>query len=205
MRKSKAETAETRKRIVEAAAKAFRKQGIEATGVAEIMAGLGLTHGGFYRHFRSKEELVSEAMVAGRRSLLADSTAAAEVGAHAVLNVFLDYMTPACRDDREEGCAFAANGSELARSSEATRQSATRTIKEVVANLGPFIREQDGWTNTDTAISLLTNMVGALTVARISDDAEFSDRILEITRRRIIGLIDLSHPPLSNEGKEPAA
>ena len=61
MRKSKTETAETRRRIVDLAAKTFRRNGIAATGVAEIMAAAGLTHGGFYRHFGSKDQLVAEA------------------------------------------------------------------------------------------------------------------------------------------------
>lgn len=204
MKRTKADTAETRRRIVEAAAKAFRKQGIEATGVAEIMTGLGLTHGGFYRHFASKEELVSEAMSASRKNLLVDSTVAAEESAKALLDVFPDYVTEAYRDDLQDGCPLAANGSELVRASEPTRENAIRSVKKIVANMTPFIKSQDGQSDSDTALNLLTNMVGALTAARISGDKEFSDRILEITRRRIASLIDLSKEPVKKE-EEPAA
>src|SRR5579871_426996 len=98
MRKSRAETAETRKRIVETAAKAFRKQGIAATGVAEIMATAGLTHGGFYRHFESKDQLVAEALSATEKNLVRDSLEAAQLGPEAMLATFQDYVSQSYRD-----------------------------------------------------------------------------------------------------------
>lgn len=199
MRKSKAETAQTRKRIVEAASKAFRRQGIDATGVAEIMAAAGLTHGGFYRHFASKDELVREAMLASRKNLLLDSTAAAEAGGQAMLAVLLDYVTQAYRDNLDDGCPLAANGSELVRADEATRHQATASFGKIVANLAPFLHTQEGLDQSDVALSLMTNMVGALTIARMVDDPVLSDRILEITRRRIASLIDVTRPPLGHE------
>src|ERR1700760_3682646 len=112
MKKSKAETAETRKRIVEIAARAFRSQGIEATGVAEIMAAAGLTHGGFYRHFSSKDELVAEAVAMSLEQLVLQSERAADRGAAAALQHALDYLSPANRDDVEHNCTFAATASE---------------------------------------------------------------------------------------------
>src|ERR1700753_3605293 len=106
MKRSKAETAETRRRIVEIASKAFRSQGIEATGVAEIMAAAGLTHGGFYRHFSSKEELVAEAVAMRLEQLVLEVERAAEGGAEAALNHALDYLSPANRDNIECSCTF---------------------------------------------------------------------------------------------------
>lgn len=185
MRKSKAETAETRKRIVETAAKAFRKQGIAATGVAEIMATVGLTHGGFYRHFSSKDQLVKEALSATEKNLVRDSNAAAEQGAQAMLETFLDYATQHYRDNVEDGCPLAAMGSELVRADEPTRHAATQSFRKIVENVAPFMRSAQDADGTDTALSLMTNMVGALTVARMVDDPALSDRILAITRQRI--------------------
>ena len=101
MKKSKAQTAETRRRIVEIASEAFRRQGIEATGVAEIMAAAGLTHGGFYRHFSSKEELVAAAVAMSLEQLVLQSERAAEQGAEAALNHALEYLSPLSRDDVE--------------------------------------------------------------------------------------------------------
>jgi len=195
MRKSKAETAQTRKRIVETAAKAFRKQGIAATGVAEIMANAGLTHGGFYRHFESKGQLVAEALSATEKNLVRDSLAAAQQGPKALLEVFQDYVTQAYRDNVEDGCPLAAMGSELVRADDRTRHAATTSFRRIVEVMAPFMRSQDDMDGMDGALSLLTNMVGALTIARMVDDAALSDRILETTRRRIARSVDLSAPP----------
>lgn len=190
MKKSKAETAETRKRIVEAAARAFRKQGIEATGVAEIMAAAGLSHGGFYRHFDSKEQLVTEALSATEKNMVRDSIAAAEKGGEAILGVFRDYMTSNYRDNREDGCPMAAMGSELVRAGPDTRHAATNSLRKIVDAVAPFVRPQEGEDGHDTALSLLTNMIGALTMARMVDDPVLSDRILAVTQRRIGKTID---------------
>jgi TetR/AcrR family transcriptional repressor of nem operon len=199
MRKSKAETAETRKRIVETAAKAFRRKGIAATGVAEIMATAGLTHGGFYRHFSSKDQLVTEALSATEKNLVRDSKAAAEQGPQAMLDTFLDYVTETYRDNVEDGCPLAAMGSELVRADETTRHAATTSFRKIVETVAPFLKSADDAEGLDTALSLMTNMVGALTVARMVDDPALSDRILEITRQRIAKSIH------AGEGVENAA
>ena len=204
MRKSKAETAQTRQRIVETAARAFRKQGIAATGVAEIMAGAGLTHGGFYRHFDSKDQLVTEALSATEKNLVRDSLAAAGQGPQAVLEVFQDYVTQAYRDNVEDGCPLAAMGSELVRADDKTRHAATSSFRKIVQTMAPFMRSPDDEQGLDTAVSLLTNMVGALTIARMVDDPELSDRILETARRRIFKSIDLSARPAPVQGEATA-
>jgi len=77
---SREETAKTRKRIVDAASAEFRKQGIAATGLAEIMAAAGMTHGGFYRHFKSKDELVAETTAAAAEKLKRKLLSAASKG-----------------------------------------------------------------------------------------------------------------------------
>src|ERR1700761_4792409 len=109
MKKSRAETAETRRRIVDIASELFRKHGIEATGVAEIMAASGLTHGAFYRHFASKEELVAEAVASSLEKLVLESERAADQGAEAALNHALAYLSNANRDNVARGCMFAAS------------------------------------------------------------------------------------------------
>ncbi|MRW93273.1 TetR family transcriptional regulator [Duganella sp. FT80W] len=195
MKKSKAETAETRRRIVEIAAKAFRKQGIEATGVAQIMASAGLSHGGFYRHFTSKDQLVTEALSATEKNLLRDSAAAAETGGDAILRVFNEYMTSNYRDNVEDGCPLAAMGSELVRANDDTRHAATNSFRKITDTVAPFMHARDGEDRDDMAISLLTNMIGALTVARMVDDPVLSDKILAVTQRRIGRVIDHTKAP----------
>jgi TetR/AcrR family transcriptional regulator, transcriptional repressor for nem operon len=192
MKKSKAETAKTRRRIVEVASEVIRNRGIDATGVAEIMSAAGLTHGGFYRHFGSKEELVTEALAMSRKDYVAGTLEAANQGADAILKHFQEYATPGHRDDIGSGCPLAANGSEIVRADAKTRHNATESFRLIFEKAAPFMRSKDGEGQTEMAISLLTNMIGALTISRMVDDPVLSDKILEVTRRRIANAIDLS-------------
>jgi TetR/AcrR family transcriptional regulator, transcriptional repressor for nem operon len=192
MKKSRAETAKTRRRIVEAASEAIRNKGIEATGVAEVMAAAGLTHGGFYRHFDSKDELVTEALALSRKDYLAGAVDAAKQGPEALMKHFHEYVTAGHRDDIGSGCALAANGSEIVRGDANTRHLATEALRLWFEKAAPFMRSPDEEGKTEMAISLVTNMIGALTMSRMVDDPVLSGKILEVTRRRITNAIDLS-------------
>lgn len=203
MKKSKAETAETRMRIVETAAKAFRTQGIEATGVAEIMVAAGLTHGAFYRHFSSKEELVAEAVASSLEQLILESERWAEQGAGAALRHALDYLSPASRDDLAQSCTFAATGSELVRAGDKTRHIASEAFKRNLDWLAPFMSAPRSDDRITAAISVLTNMIGALTMSRMVDDRALSDRILEVARERLSRSIG-SGPKKRNKSTVPA-
>ena len=191
MRKSKAETAKTRQRIVEVASEAIRNKGIDATGVAEIMAAAGLTHGGFYRHFGSKEELVTEAVALSRKDYLAGTLSAAAQGPEALLKHFQDYVDPEHRDDVGSGCPLAANGSELVRSDATTRHNATEAFRLWFGKAAPYMRSQGDASKIEMAINVVTNMIGALTMSRMVDDPALSDQILEATRKRIAAAFDL--------------
>ncbi len=192
MRKSRAETAETRRRIVEIASRVFRSQGIEATGVAEIMAAAGLTHGGFYRHFDSKEELVAEAVALSLEQWVIESERAAHQGPRAALNHALEYMSSQNRDDLEHSCTFSASGSELVRADDKTRHVASEAFRRTLEGLAPFMSTPRNSDRDAAAISVLTNMIGALTMARLVDDPALSDRILEVTRKRLIQSIKVA-------------
>src|ERR1700722_5367411 len=192
MKKSKAETAKTRQRIVEVASEVIRTQGIDATGVAEIMAAAGLTHGGVHRHFGSKQELVTEALAMSRKDFLAGTLDAANQGAEAILKHFQEYAAPSHRDDIGGGCPLAANGSEIVRADAKTRHNATESFRLIFEKAAPFMRSKDDESQTELAISVVTNMIGALTISRMVDDPALSEKILEVTRRRIADAIDLS-------------
>ncbi len=112
MRMSKVETARTRERIVTAAAAKFRKRGIAVTGLADLMAAAGMTHGGFYRHFNSKDELVAETTATASQKLKGSLLLAAKGGIKSVVE---KYLSMSHRDHPEHGCQLAALGSELAR------------------------------------------------------------------------------------------
>src|ERR1700729_1396343 len=129
MRKSREEAAQTRKRIVKSASEEFRKCGIVATGLADLMSAAGLTHGGFYKHFESKDQLVAEACAEAMVAPIGKMTAAASGGPGAAAAM---YLSTVHRDNPASGCPLAAIGSELSRSDEQTRAVATEGFRKLV-------------------------------------------------------------------------
>ncbi|WP_109477053.1 TetR/AcrR family transcriptional regulator [Paraburkholderia sp. C35] len=180
MKKSKAETAETRKRIVQAAADAFRCNGIHATGVAEIMSAAGLTPGGFYRHFASKDHLVAEACAAGMESTLDAMDTSARSGEQAFLDHFEAYIWDKSYRERLVACPLIAMGSELARADVETRRTATRGYRELIDRMA-----RQGTSEEGAAIFAFSAILGALTISRIVDDPELSGRILDETKHHV--------------------
>src|SRR6266851_3934253 len=185
MRKSKQETAQTRQRILKAAAAKFRQNGIGGTGLSDLMAAAGLTHGGFYRHFDSKDQIVAEACAAATESAIAKffSNKSPQSGLKARV---AKYLSPAHRDDPSAGCPLAALGSEIARCDEKTRAAATQAFLELV-NL---IAAESGETRPDVArrraLVAAATMIGALTMSRVVTDSELSAAILRQTERHLI-------------------
>jgi TetR/AcrR family transcriptional repressor of nem operon len=185
VKKSKAETAETRRRIVRTAAAAFRKNGIHATGLAELMAAAGLTHGAFYRHFASKDQLVAEAC-AESMSMVEDVTTSAEhcsrKRAQAIVD---DYLSLAHRDDKLTGCSFAALGSELARARIDARTAASDGFVALVDIIAKQFDQEAPEIAKSRAIVTVSAMIGAITMARITTDPALSDAILTETKKRL--------------------
>ncbi len=181
MRKSKQEASETRQRIVETAATEFRRGGIEGTGLADLMAAAGLTHGGFYRHFGSKEDLVAEACAAALTAITERIAGAAsgKVGQLGLNAVVERYLSADHRDDPADGCALAALGSELARSSEGTRAAATEGYLKLVAIVSGQLDSASPDAARARALAAVSTMIGALTMSRIATDPDLSAAILE--------------------------
>src|SRR6202000_896272 len=115
VRKSRQEAAQTRQRIVESASVEFRRRGIAGTGLANLMAAAGLTHGGFYKHFDSKEQVVEESLAFALESMLEAwmRTLSAAPGRHGLNPAIADYLSPQHRDDCAGGCPFAALAGEV--------------------------------------------------------------------------------------------
>ena len=185
MRKSKQEAAETRRRIVKAAAAQFRLNGIDGTGLSDLMAAAGLTHGGFYRHFDSKDQLVAEACAAATESAMAKFFS--NKSPHNGLKPRVaKYLSPAHRDDPSAGCPLAALGSEIARSNEKTRDAATQAFLKLVE----AIASQSGKTRPDVArrraMVAAATMIGALTMSRIVTDPELSSAILREAAKHLV-------------------
>jgi TetR/AcrR family transcriptional repressor of nem operon len=121
-------------RIVKAAAAEFRKNGIAGTGLSDLMAAAGLTHGGFYRHFDSKNQIVVEACTAAMESLVVQLAAAVsrkspQRGLKAIVE---SYLSAAHRDEPAGGCPLAALGSEIDRAGKRTRAAATQALLQLV-------------------------------------------------------------------------
>ena len=175
MRKSKLEAAQTRETIVAAAADLIRRTGIAEASLADMMAAAGLTHGGFYRHFRNKEHLVSEALsAAGEKVIATIGRNMAKGGLNAVVD---GYLSTSHRDSRTPNCPFAALGSEMARSGKETKAAATEVLEKLFATLAgdtPDREEARG-----DAIVALSTMIGAMTLARVVADGDLSSEILD--------------------------
>ena len=188
MRKSKQETAATRQRIIKAAAAAFRKNGIAGTGLSDLMAAANLTHGGFYRHFDSKDQIVAEACTAAVDSLV-EQLAAAATGKspqRGLKTIVGKYLCATHRDEPANGCPLAALGSELARADERTRAAATQAFLKLVG----VITAQFGKTRPDVArrraLVAAATMIGALTMSRIVTDSELSASILREAATQLV-------------------
>ncbi|EDT41832.1 TetR/AcrR family transcriptional regulator [Burkholderia ambifaria] len=196
MKRSKADTAATRARVVEVAAQTFARNGIRATGVAEIMAAAGLTHGAFYRHFESKEQLVAEACAVTLESLVgsAESVAGQEQGRF--LSHLESFLTSDCNDGGLAGCPFVAMGSELARADAETRRIATEGFCNLVDLIATRYSHMSGESARAAAIYTLTTMIGAVTMSRIVDDSALSNQIIETAKAH---LVDVQTGPRQDE------
>jgi TetR/AcrR family transcriptional repressor of nem operon len=188
MRKSKVETAKTRRRIVKAAGAEFAANGISEAAVARLMAAAGLTHGGFYRHFASKDQLVLEACSNTLLSLVA-SLGLLINGKHRgqALPLLVDhYVSRAHRDQPRTGCPLAALGSELARRDKRTRHSAMEGFLQLSGLIARHLETVPFRKRGERSMAIVSAMVGAVTLARIAPDSRISDSILTATRDYII-------------------
>lgn len=170
----------THKRIVERAARAIRRSGYDGTSVANIMKEAGLTHGGFYAHFSSRDAMLAEAAdQAGAEAVAMLVTAAEAVPPEeALLEQVRVYLSEEHVNDVESGCPVAALGSEMPRQAPEVRRAATQRIKEMVEVVTRQLpsREQDVRAQ---ALLAMSTMVGALIMARAVDEPALSDEILE--------------------------
>jgi TetR/AcrR family transcriptional repressor of nem operon len=181
MRKSKSETEETRKRIVEMAADEFRQHGIVTSGIADLMAAAGLTHGAFYRHFESKEQLVAEATAAALDTLLDRLSRAAggKKGGNGLKAALSVYVCAEHRDNPRDGCPLAALGSELARSDKTVRDVATTGFSRMVEILAAHFDQARPAEARKRAMATVAAMIGAVTMSRVLTDKKLSDSLLQ--------------------------
>ena len=179
MKVTREQTAANREKILEVAATLFRERGYDGIGVADIMKGAGLTHGGFYGHFPSKDDLAAEvtSRVLGREGWLERLTGRANPS---LTDVVRKYLTRRHRDDAGHGCLLAALGSDVMRQPRSVRHAFTEGLRLRIAVLAR-VRAGRSAARRRKALATMAGLVGALMLSRAVDDPRLSDEILEAT------------------------
>jgi len=203
MRYSREHKLETHARIVKKASVRLREKGAHGIGVADLMKEAGLTHGGFYAHFDSREALVIEAFAyAMDRSTERWRKLAEATPPEKRLAAIVDsYLTTVHRDDPGHGCAVPTLGAEIARESPKTRKAFAAKLGQMIEMLADQIPEVPRKTARKQAMAAVATMMGTLVLSRIAGSGEFSDEILGAGRDAVLERAT----PLRRAAKKPAA
>lgn len=182
MRVSKQQAEENRRRIVETAGALFREKGLNGIGVADLMKQVGLTHGGFYGHFASKDDLAAEACA----STLAGSAArwervAERSPADAYTRILGFYLSATHRDSPADGCPIPALAVDAGRQGGVVRRAFTEGLRPFVATLSRLLPGGAERVRRERALAALAGLVGAVILSRAVDDPDLSDEILAAT------------------------
>jgi AcrR family transcriptional regulator len=189
MRYSKGHKLETRRRIVEAAGRRFKQDGIDGTGVATLMSDAGLTNGAFYAHFASKEDLVTNVVAEQLRDQR--QSFGAQPSDRAGLEAFIrSYLSPEHRDQCADGCPSAALLDEIARRSPITRQIFTDELMGVVDDIALRLEPTDAEAARSDALTLFGLMIGTLQLARALTERDLSDQLLARGVETALKLLD---------------
>jgi TetR/AcrR family transcriptional repressor of nem operon len=186
MRVSREQVTENRRTILDAASRLFRERGFDSVTVAEIMQAAGLTHGGFYGYFQSKDELIAGALadVLSKRPEPSGDLAAYAAG----------YLSRTHRDNRADGCPTAALAAETSRLTGAARTEMTTSLKRQIERLGRIVPGETTAQKRQAAIGSWAAMVGAMILARVSDDPALSGEVLDQTRAWLAARTDGDEP-----------
>lgn len=174
MRVSREQMAENRRRILDAASRLFRAKGFDAVSVAEVMKAAGLTHGGFYGHFSSKDDLVAQTLA---------HSLAGGAGGEGDLRAFVeDYLSPRHRDNAADGCPTAGLAADIRHQTAAARAAMTEGFRSQIDRISEALPGASAAERRRAAIGSWAAMVGAVILARAIDDPALSDEVLEQTR-----------------------
>lgn len=193
MKVTKAQAQANRARIVETASHLFRERGYDGVGIADLMAAAGFTHGGFYKHFASKADLMAEAARCGFEQ---GSAGSERFDAQAFVS---DYLSRRHRDDRADGCTVAALSADAARQPASTREVFAAGIESMLQGLAGGIGAQDGSGRERDlraqGIATIAQVVGALMLSRACpDDSPLADEILDVCRAAVLSRLT---PPVN--------
>ena len=178
----------TRQRIVATAGRRFKKDGIDGSGIATLMADAGLTNGAFYAHFESKDDLVATVIADQLRSQ-AEAYDLLSPGRAGLEEFIRDYLSPRHRDHRDTGCPSAALLDEIARSPRTTKRAYTTGAQAILEQIASRLRPDDPAAAQGRAVALFTMAVGTMQLARAVADKKLSDQILEQGLANALALI----------------
>lgn len=188
MKVTREQAAQNRERIVEAAAQLFRERGFDGIGVAGLMKEVGLTHGGFYGHFASKEDLIAEASACAlKRSLKNWSEFADHVPDDPLTAIADHYLSSNHRDNAGTGCLLAALGSDVSRQGPAVRRAVTDSIRSALDFLAKLLPDKTKAAKRQKAINAYATLVGTMVMARAVDDPILSQEILDAGLAKVKG------------------
>lgn len=188
MKVSREQVAENRERILEAATQRFRERGFEGIGVADLMKEAGLTHGGFYGHFASKEDLIAQACArASDRSRARWARLSERAPDNPLAEIARVYLTPQHRDSPGAGCLIAALGPDVARQGPAVRDAVTAGVRAAMDFLTRIVPGRSRAAKRRKAIASYASMVGGMVLARAVNDRVFSKEILDAVEASIRG------------------
>jgi|SRR5438034_3833679 len=189
MRYGKDQKQATRRRILDAAGRRFKQDGIDGAGVATLMADAGLTNGAFYAHFASKEDLVANVLADQLRTQRqsVDAQPPDREGLDAFIRL---YLSPQHRDRCADGCPSAALLDEIPRRPDATRQIFTDELMGVINDIATRLDATDAAAARINALTVLGLMIGALQLARAMTDRDLSDQLLAHGTESALKLLD---------------
>jgi TetR/AcrR family transcriptional repressor of nem operon len=190
MKVSREQAAENRSRIVDVAGQLFREKGFDGIGVADLMKAAGLTHGGFYGHFKSKSDLAAECCErAAERSLERWADLADKARGDPLAAIVTYYLSERHRDAPGTGCVFSALGGDVARQDRSIRRTFADGLGALIERMTMLAQGRTRAARRKTALATMSEMVGAMVLARAVDDPDFSREILaaaasDLTARR---------------------
>ena len=183
-RHSQKEKEQTHQRIVEKAGEQMRLEGVNGAGIAELMAQAGLTHGGFYAHFRNKDALLAEICHDGMAETLNQFLQArSDAPAGQELAMMLDlYLSLSHRDNPAIGCSMPTLAADVARRPEEVRTAFTEGYEAILESIAPGLSGKSSEEQYDAALVLLSGIVGAMLLSRAINNPELSERLLRVNR-----------------------
>ncbi|MDX5565929.1 TetR/AcrR family transcriptional regulator [Streptomyces sp. ID05-04B] len=183
----------TRRRIIEAAGRRFKRDGIDGSGISALMKEAGLTNGAFYVHFASKDDLVATAVADQLRAQNANIVAHAAPGRAGVEQIVRWYLSARHRESTDDGCPSAALLDEIGRCTDPTKQAYTDGVLMVTDGIAARLAPDDPASVRTRTLSAYAMMAGTLQLSRALADTHLSDELLEQGIHNALALLDVEH------------